>query len=115
MRNTKIPYMYRDGANFKTFNTVVVQGAMSKEQVEELEKLLFKTADGIFNGMPFFFPGTFGWPELNPVEAEWDEDLDHDYHEILFDEIVGTEEEPTEGYILSVEEMFKFLRDVVAA
>lgn len=34
--NTRISYLYRDASNYKAFNTAVLRGLLSKEQIREI-------------------------------------------------------------------------------
>ena len=110
MLNTMIPYMYRDAGNNKMFGEVVLRGEMNPKHLEEFKKLMVTLDGNLYSdqGMCYFVPPEIGWPELTPSEDEWDYDLDHDFHEIWFDEIKSTDAEPTEE--MSVEALLEFLR-----
>ena len=69
--NTCICYKYRDGANYKFPGTVVLEGPITDEQIRPyLHEALY------------FIPGDVGLPISHPTHCEFDEDLDHPWHEL---------------------------------
>lgn len=89
--NTKFSYLYRDASNYKQSQSVVVEGELSKEQIEQI----YEACDG-----EYFIPAQVGLPEIRFDEITED---DHCWFEI--GDIELTEEEPTE--LNTAEEVFK--------
>ena len=77
--NTQITYQYRDAANYKEFDTVIIHGQLSLSDIEEY---LYETE--------FFIPSEIGLKDLQPESLCND---DHIWHEIL--EISHTNKQPT--------------------
>ena len=77
--NTSITYQYRDAANYKEFDTVIICGLLSLNDIEES---LYERE--------FFIPSEIGLKDLQPKNLNQD---DHIWHEIL--EISHTHERPT--------------------
>ncbi len=77
--NTLITYQYRDAANYKEFDTVIICGQLSLNDIEEY---LFDKE--------FFIPSEIGLKDLQPENLNQD---DHIWHEIL--EISHTKKQPT--------------------
>lgn len=73
MANTQITYMYRDASNWKQFETVVLAGAMSQE---DIDLIISKLEDG-----DLFIPEQVGLPRLQFRWPTLNED-DHVYHEL---------------------------------
>ena len=79
MKNSKIYYLYRDAANYKTFNDVVVSESVTLEELSPY-----------FHDHQFFIPSEVGFDDLQPDTFTCD---DHIWHELY--EIETTEESPT--------------------
>jgi len=77
--NTSITYQYRDASNYKEFDTVIISGLLSLNNIEEY-----------LYDREFFIPSEIGLKDLQPENLNQD---DHIWHEIL--EIVHTHEKPT--------------------
>ena len=77
--NTSITYLYRDASNYKFFDTMIIRGLLS---LNDIEKYLFEKE--------FFIPSEIGLKDLQPENLNQD---DHIWHEIL--EIAHTHEKPT--------------------
>lgn len=77
--NTSITYQYRDAANYKEFDTVIIRGLLSLKDIEEY-----------LYDKEFFIPSEIGLKDLQPENLNQD---DHIWHEIL--EISHTHERPT--------------------
>lgn len=92
LKNTKINYMYRCAGNYKTSGSVVVEGALNKNEIAQLE------------GIDSFIPEQVDMPALQ--EGEYDSDLDHPYHEVTSVEIV---DEPTDGCDYTAKKLHKLL------
>ena len=82
--NTKIRYLYRDAANYKSWGTIVVAGRV---RFRDIEPYLF---DGIL-----FLPEYVRFPRLPVPGKEWDDELDHVYHELSPDFFTPTSDPPT--------------------
>lgn len=80
--NTAISYMYRDGANYKEGERVVIAGRLTLAEVEEC----LDDEDG-------FIPGDVGLPELQERLQGFPSGDDHVWHEL--EEMEPTAEEPT--------------------
>ena len=77
--NTQITYQYRDAANYKEFDTVIIHGQLSLSDIEEC-----------LYDKEFFIPSEIGLKDLQPEKLCSD---DHIWHEIL--EINQTNKQPT--------------------
>lgn len=82
---TRVPYMYRDGSNFKALGDVVLSGLMTPEQIEQVRECLDFSVDA---DRGQFIPTQIGlphlgtcWPESFPCED------DHVWHELDTTEI----------------------------
>ena len=97
MKNSKIYYLYRDAANYKTFNDAVVSGSVTLEELSPY-----------FHDHQFFIPSEVGLEDLQPEIFTID---DHIWHEVF--SVEPTEESPT-GEIGSKElvEKFKYLSSI---
>ncbi len=77
--NTLIAYQYRDAANYKEFDTVIIHGQFSLSDIE-----------GYLYEKEFFIPSEIGLKDLQPERLSHD---DHIWHEIL--EVSHTKDEAT--------------------
>jgi hypothetical protein len=77
--NTLINYQYRDASNYKEFDTVIIRGQLS---LNDIEKYLYEKE--------FFIPSEIGLKDLQPEILNQD---DHIWHEIL--EVSHTNDEAT--------------------
>ncbi len=98
--NTCICYKYRDAANYKFPGAVVLEGLVTEEQIRP----------HLHEGL-YFIPGDVGLPGLHPTHCEFDEDLDHPWHEL--DSVEPTEAQPTAA--LTVEEFLQRLQEAAQA
>lgn len=73
--NTKICYLYRDAGNYKVHNECVIQGELSKEQIQSI-------LDCCDMG-EYFIPRQVGMPERR--FDEYDTEVDHCWFEISED------------------------------
>ena len=92
MKNTQIDYLYRDACNYKNWNTVVIKGEITKEQIETIMDCL--------DEREFFIPSQVGLPEAR--FDEWTED-DHCWFELGEGSFEITERNATEN--ITVEEL----------
>lgn len=84
MKNTRVTYQYRDAANYKTPNSVVLKGAMSGKDIETLIQVYGEGTDDGFDptklrGIPSMAPGV--------EHPDYDPELDHPLHEICMIEL----------------------------
>lgn len=85
--NLKLNYLYRDGANYKQFGSVVFENPdflTPRKASEQLRQKLISNE--------FFVPQDWGLPRLQ--YHPYDPEIDHDYHE--FERFEWTEEEVTD-------------------
>ena len=92
MKNTKINFLYRDGANYKTRNSVIIKGEISPEQI----KSIIDCCD-----YEYFIPEQVGLPVDRG--GGLDPEYDHCWCELYEDDFELTKEPPTEN--LTVEEL----------
>lgn len=95
--NTKIEYLYRDGSNYKKWQTVIVSGALTKEQV--------KTILDCRNEELYFIPSQVGLPESRFDDSPTDDD--HAWFELYDWSFEETDLEPTPGLPLTAEDLAK--------
>lgn len=100
--NIKFVYLYRDGANFKSWNDVVFKNP-NQLPLEEIESSLISNflPDKLFVANQIFIPEKFLF-----LEGDFS-NFDHCYHE--FDRVEACEEKPTDALNRSIA---IFLRDV---
>lgn len=84
MKNTRIDYLYRDGANWKQHNECVVAGVIDETGVAAIVASLDEDK--------YFIPRAVGLPETR--FPTWNED-DHSYFELDAAGFGPTDEEPT--------------------
>lgn len=84
MKNTKINYLYRDAWNYKQLNTVIINGEITKEQIETIISYL--------NEGEYFIPSQVGLPEkrFDKISVS-----DHCWFELEADDFIITEESVT--------------------
>lgn len=83
-KNTQINYLYRDASNYKSFNSIIVSGTFSQEQVKEI---LSCCKDG-----DTFIPEQIGWDLVRGWDINED---DHPYAEIDEASFVPTDKKTT--------------------
>lgn len=86
MKNTKISYLYRDASNYKQWNEVVVEGAITEEQIDSIM--------GCLECGEYFIPKQVGLPETRFGEVTSD---DHCWFELSRDGFVPTDAEVDAG------------------
>lgn len=74
IRNIQLNYLYRDAGNYKAFGNEVFSNP-DKLSVKEIERQI-RT---VLIDEQFFDPSRWGVKRLEI--AEWDDELDHDWHE----------------------------------
>jgi len=82
--NITFHYIYRDGANYKNFNTVIFKNDIDIT-VEELTMLLKSK----LMGEEYFYADELKLPDLH--FGNWDAEIDHDFH--TFEAINYTDEQ----------------------
>jgi len=112
--NTRITYMYRDGANYKTSRAVVVAGALTPDQAAALLRCCEEAGD--------FIPGQIGLPDLQDsfqgCESHWDPELDHPVHELTSIKLTTAQPtvlDPEAGQMLTTHDLVERFTDVVFA
>lgn len=88
--NTRVEYLYRDAANYKSFSEVVFTGQATKEQLRRLRSALISSE--------FFGAGQVGLPDLAPWKrgaTVYDDEVDHGFHELAWPP-TATTREPSE-------------------
>ncbi|HTA83258.1 MAG TPA: hypothetical protein VK783_10005 [Bacteroidia bacterium] len=92
MQNIKFNYLYRDAGNYKLFDEVIFSNPKNipLNKIENIIKV------HLMDGM-YFDPQEWGIPLLE--FPEYDEELDHDWHE--FESIEITTEEATDYRTIS--------------
>lgn len=86
-KNTRVAYLYRDGANYKKRGIEVVSGAITAEQCERIKACLI---DG-----EYFYPSKVGLPE-HRFDTIYEGDPDW-YELCVEDDLTLTDEMPTVG------------------
>lgn len=81
MPNTKIEFLYRDAANWKTWNSIVIPGGITQEQID---RVMACRDDG-----EYFIPERLGL-EANRWNS-YDEELDHIWCQLYDHGIEATE------------------------
>ena len=99
--NIKFSYLYRDASNYKQFNEVV----FSNSNEIPLEKIDLFIRANLISGF-WLMPKDWNLPDLHFKEYQWDDNLDHGWHE--FESVQITEEMAHQGR--SIEE---FLRKIL--
>jgi hypothetical protein len=94
-KNTALEYMYRDGANYKQHERIVLQGALTPEQVTAIRACL---EDG-----EYFIAAQVGLEDLRERWQTHHDDIDHIWHELV--SIEQTDEAP--DYDLTAQEVFE--------
>ena len=72
MANTRIDYLYRDSGNYKTYNSIVIAGTLTKEQIDSILSCLDEGE--------FFLPAQVGFPEER--SSDYDPSCDHPWFEL---------------------------------
>lgn len=84
MSNTRIEFLYRDASNYKVYNSVVVSGPFTDEQINQI-------IDSLEDGM-YFIPEQIGLPVERFGSITED---DHCWCELTAYDFDPTEDEPT--------------------
>lgn len=96
--NIQLNYLYRDGANYKQFENVILenQTGLAIEEAERLirEKLI---------SSEFFVPQDWGLPALQ--HYKYDPEIDHEWHE--FENFEETEDKATDD-----RDVLDFLKEI---
>ncbi len=86
--NIKFSYLYRDAGNYKNYNNIIFSNP-NNISVEQLENSI---RNSLIEGLWF---DAINWriPDLYFKEYEWNNELDHCWHE--FGQLKETTEKPT--------------------
>ena len=84
MSNTRIEFLYRDASNYKAYNSVVVSGTFTDEQINQI-------IDSLEDGM-YFIPEQIGFPVERFGSITED---DHCWCELTAFDFETTDDEPT--------------------
>ncbi|MEN0056933.1 MAG: hypothetical protein AAGC65_24855 [Mucilaginibacter sp.] len=83
MPNIKFSYLYRDGGNYKKFNSVIFSNPYNIK-LSEVERLIqFNLIDGLW-----FYADKWRVPDIH--FDTWNNEADHTFHE--FEEVIYTNE-----------------------
>lgn len=85
MTYTHIPVMYRDGANYKSYGTIVLEGCITPEQVAELKGYCREIS--LDYDVVQFKPQVLGMEHHAYGEGGWNDNYDHPWHDMFLDEI----------------------------
>ena len=105
MKNIKFNYLYRDGANYKSWGEVVFSNP-DQLTVNEIEAKLIEgfLPDKLFIANQVFIPEQFLFTSGKFTK------FDHCYHE--FDSVEICEENPTDGFERSINDFLKVIEQV---
>ncbi len=101
--NIKFCYLYRDGANYKQFNEVVFANPQSLGIIEIKKTILGNLIDGTW-----FVCKDWKLRELHFKDFEWDDGIDHEWHE--FEDVLETIDEITG--VNSVDEFLTLIKKI---
>lgn len=99
---TIIPYLYRDAANYKQANEIVLEGELSSSEIAAIES---KLSDG-----EYFIPGDLvglDIEELQPRSPGYPSGDDHVYHELQLDSLEMRATVPEGTVVLPKEDFVK--------
>ena len=92
MKNIRFHYLYRDVANYKNFNSIIL--------INDL-KMRFLEIDGLINSHliagSYFYANEWRLPDLH--FGTWDNEFDHNFHE--FECIENTDDISEQVFLLS--------------
>ena len=81
--NIKLEYVYRDAGNYKNHGSVVFANLKNRPLAEVVELIAERTVSYlIWKYSEMFFASDWGIPDLHFTEFDWDDELDHYFHEI---------------------------------
>lgn len=101
--NTRVDYLYRDGSNYKMHSCEIVRGAITPEQIKQIEDSLI--------GGEYFYPSEVGLPE-NRFEDFCEGDPDW-FEMDTEDNFAETTEAPTVD--ITVDQLVENFRKMAAA
>jgi hypothetical protein len=84
--NIKFRYLYRDGANYKSFNEIIFRNRDNLNLKEVDEIIRAKLIDS-----KWFVATDWKIPDMHFKEYSWDSDIDHEWHE--FENVEETTED----------------------
>lgn len=89
VQNTRIDFLYRDASNYKVPNTCVIEGVLSKEDIEVIIRHLYDT--NVEAGEGWFIPSMVG---LDGERFSDETEDDHPFFELSRDSFSITEDAP---------------------
>lgn len=89
--NIKFIYLYRDGANYKQYNSIVFANPSGKTLAETDTKIKSHLIDGLW-----FVADDWNLPNQFFAEYMWSNEVDHNWHQ--YDRVKETSENVTTGY-----------------
>lgn len=97
MSVTELHYLYRDGSNYKQYETIYVEGELSAEQAALIAS---KLDEGVY-----FIPADLllGIPELQARATGFPNEDDHVYHELELESRVVSPSAPAGAQVLPLE------------
>ncbi|MEO9146287.1 MAG: hypothetical protein ABI237_12105 [Ginsengibacter sp.] len=99
--NIKLSYLYRDASNYKQFHEVVFANPNDIPFKEILPLIRSRLIDGCW-----FIAKDWNLPDMHFKEYDWDEEVDHEWHEV--ESIVETAE--AEVQAVSIEDFLEIIR-----
>jgi hypothetical protein len=92
--NIKFKYLYRDGANYKRYGEVVFANPSEVFLADVFTVLQSNLID-----KQWFVASHWGLPDMHFREYDWNESIDHDWHE--FEDVEETTDSATEKKSIS--------------
>jgi hypothetical protein len=75
--NIKFSYVYRDASNYKQYNEVVFAN-QNELPIEQIQRLIYSN----LIDENWFVAKDWYLPDLHFKDYDWDDDIDHDWHEL---------------------------------
>ena len=99
--NIKLSYLYRDASNYKQFHEVVFANPNNIPFKEILPLIRSRLIDECW-----FIAKDWNLPDMHFKEYNWDEEIDHEWHELEFIE----ETTDAEAQSISIEDFLEIIR-----
>ena len=99
-KNTRFRYLYRDAANYKMPNEVILKGTLTEKEIEEIRS--------VCEAEEYFIPRQVGLPEKRFDER--DDEVDHCWFEIP--EYAFETTDKTETIDMSAQDLLEAFRKV---
>jgi len=97
-----VPYMYRDGNNYKQHGYIVVDRPLTNEEIAAVKATLI--------GGEYFLPQLIDLPDLQEEFGTWDDEADHPWHEI---DLEGQEDSHESAADLTTDEFVRRMTTTV--